>query len=155
MPNHLERLIKQRIPFPSDRIKAEVGFMYIAYQMQDIQQHFFKPYGITMQQYNTLRILRGQFPRPANINLIKDRMIDRMSDASRIVDRLVKLELVTKQHNTMDKRHVDVIITEKALNLLGEIDEALRAAPSLLDALEEAEINTLNHIIDRLLEKLD
>ena len=76
MLNNIERLIKQRIPFQSETVKALVGFMYVSYILQDAQQQYFKPFGITLQQYNILRILRGQFPKASNINLIKERMIE-------------------------------------------------------------------------------
>lgn len=152
MPNNIERLIKQRIPFQSEPIKALVGFMYVSYILQDAQQQHFKPFGITLQQYNILRILRGQYPKASNINLIKERMIDRMSDVSRMIDRLVKLEMVTKEANTMDKRNVDVLITEKAMNLLSEIDQLDSMEKLPIGHLTNEEIRQLNHLIDRILE---
>ncbi|HAD32967.1 MAG TPA: MarR family transcriptional regulator [Chitinophagaceae bacterium] len=152
MPNNIERLIKQRIPFQSETVKALVGFMYVSYILQDAQQQYFKPFGITLQQYNILRILRGQFPKTSNINLIKERMIDRMSDVSRMIDRLVKLEMVTKEANTFDKRNVDVMITEKALNLLSEIDQLDSKQKLPISHLTTDEIRQLNQVIDRILE---
>ncbi len=152
MKHNLERLIKQKVPFNSELLKAELGFMYVSSMLNGNQQHFFKAYGITPQQYNVLRILRGQFPNPANINLIKDRMIDRMSDASRIVDRLVKLDYVTKQPNSIDKRNADVMITEKALIKLKLIDDKMRENKGLLSNLSIDELNQLNLLIDRILD---
>jgi DNA-binding MarR family transcriptional regulator len=152
MLNNIERLIKQRIPFQSETVKALVGFMYVSYILQDAQQQYFKPFGITLQQYNILRILRGQFPKASNINLIKERMIDRMSDVSRMIDRLVKLEMVTKEANTLDKRNVDVVITEKALNLLTEIDQLDTMGKLPIGHLTPDEIRQLYQLIDRILE---
>ncbi len=152
MNHNLERLIKQKVPFKSDVLKAEIGFMYVSYILNSKQQYFFKSYKITPQQYNVLRILRGQFPNPANINLIKERMIDRMSDASRIVDRLVKLNYVTKQPNHLDKRNADVVITEKALAKLKLIDDKIDENNSSFSNLTPDEIDQLNGLIDRILD---
>jgi DNA-binding MarR family transcriptional regulator len=152
MNNNLERLIKQKVPIKSPKVKAEIGLIYISYLLNSKQQDFFKEYQITSQQYNVLRILRGQFPNPVNINLIRDRMIDRMSDASRIVDRLQKQGFVTKQTNNIDKRNTDVMISEKALSMLLEIDIKMEHAESLLGHLDDHEIEHLNMLIDKILD---
>ena len=152
MRNNLERLIKQKVPFKSPKVKAEIGLIYISYLLNSNQQDFFKEYQITSQQYNVLRILRGQFPNPVNINLIRDRMIDRMSDASRIVDRLQKQGFVTKQTNNIDKRNTDVLISDKALNMLLEIDIKMEHTESLLGQLKDKEIGQLNMLIDKILD---
>ena len=70
------------------------------------------PFEVTTQQFNILRILRGQNPNPATINLLKSRMLDKMSDTSRIVDRLVQKGLVVKESNAVDKRAVDIKISD-------------------------------------------
>lgn len=152
--NNLERLIHQRQPFKSDSVKAEIGLIYIANCISHRMECVFKPHGITNQQYNVLRILRGQYPKASNINLIKERMLDRMSDASRIVDRLVKLQLVTKQTNMMDKRNTDVLISEEGLNVLQKIDLILSAETEFVSKLDSQDIHELNQIIDKLLEGL-
>ena len=155
MNHNLQRLIKQTAPFKSELVKAEIGLIYVSYMLSNSMSSMFKKYGITSQQYNVMRILRGQFPNPSNINLIKDRMLDRMSDASRIVDRLVKLHLVTKQPSPIDKRNADVLITEEGLTLLRQIDERMQDNESLLQDLSVQEVNALNEIIDRILERVD
>jgi DNA-binding MarR family transcriptional regulator len=65
--------------------------LYVASAIQHNQQNFLKEYGLTSQQYNILRILRGQSTNKASINLLKERMIDKMSDVSRMIDRMVKM----------------------------------------------------------------
>ena len=149
---NLERLIHQKQPFKSSSVKAELGLIYVANRINHQMHLLFKPYGITSQQYNVLRILRGQYPSPSNINLIKERMLDRMSDASRIVDRLVKLGLVTKQTNLLDKRNADVLISEKALIMLQDIDLVLTRQPDFVAKLASEDIDALNRVIDKLLE---
>ncbi|MBL7765733.1 MAG: MarR family transcriptional regulator [Chitinophagaceae bacterium] len=151
MQNNLERLIKQSTPFKSPYIKAELGIIFLSNILTDIQQKYFKKHGITLQQYNVLRILRGQYPKPANINLIKDRMLDKMSDASRIVDRLTKLKLVSKQPNLVDKRNTDVLITDSALDLLTLIDRREGHDRYSLRNMSMEDIEQLNELLDRAL----
>jgi len=155
MKNNLQRLIKQNVPFKSEVVKAEIGLIYVSYMLSHSMDSLFKNYSITSQQYNVLRILRGQYPNPSNINLIKDRMLDRMSDASRIVDRLVKQTLVTKQPNPIDKRNADVMITDAGLGLLRQIDEQMQHTESLLQELSVKEVDTLNVLIDRILDRVE
>jgi len=154
MQNHLERLIKQTIPFSSRELKAQIGLLYLSYSLNSIRQAQFKQYNLTLQQYNILRILRGQFPRPANISLLRDRMLDKMSDVSRLIDRLCSQELVSKQPNDIDKRNADVMITEKALLLLEEIDELGLDKQSVFKTITSEELDTFNELIDKLLAGL-
>lgn len=152
--NNLERLIQQKQPFKTESLKAEIGLVYVTNQIMHRMDSIFKPFGITSQQYNVLRILRGQYPKPANINLIKERMLDRMSDASRIADRLVKLDLVTKQVNLIDKRHTDVLISEYGLRVLEKIDRVLDNQADFVSKLSPTDIEALNQILDKLLEDI-
>lgn len=150
--SHLQRLIKQKVPFRSELVQAEIGLIYVSYLITHESASFFKQYGITTQQYNVLRILRGQYPGSANVNLIRERMLDRMSDASRIVDRLVRQSLVSKRPNNRDKRNVDVQITSRGLDLLRVIDRAMEQHHGFLHRLDAGELQQLNHLIDRILE---
>jgi DNA-binding MarR family transcriptional regulator len=154
MNNNLEKLIKQIVPFSSEQMKAQIGVLYLAYCFTSSQQTHFKKYNITLQQYNILRILRGQYPKPANISLLRDRMLDKMSDASRLVNRLHKMGYVTKAPNEIDKRNADVLISEKALTLLGEIDKKGLEKHTVFHNLNEEEVHTFNEIVDKMLGML-
>ncbi|GBL35426.1 hypothetical protein EMGBS15_10210 [Filimonas sp.] len=154
MNNNLEKLIKQSVPFSSEQMKAQLGVLYLAYCFTSSQQTHFKKYNITLQQYNILRILRGQYPKPANISLLRDRMLDKMSDASRLVNRLHKMGYVTKSPNEIDKRNADVLISEKALALLVEIDKKGLENHTLFHQLSDEEVFTFNQIVDKALGKL-
>lgn len=77
---------------------------------------------ITMQQYNALRILKGQYPNPTKVSIVKERMLDKMSDSSRIIDRLVQKELVTRCSSEKDRRIANVLITQKGLQLLEDVN---------------------------------
>jgi DNA-binding MarR family transcriptional regulator len=147
----LERLIQQRVPFKSPRARVEVGLMILAGLLQHDMNRYFKPFGITPQQYNVLRILRGQYPNPVPINLIKERVIDKMCDASRIVDRLVKLELAEKTINLRDKRVADVVITNKALTLMEDVDIHFYDKQCVAYSLNDADTELFNNLIDKML----
>ncbi len=151
MNNNLEKLIKQNIPFSSEQMKAQIGILYLAYCFTSSQQTHFKKYNITLQQYNILRILRGQYPKPANISLLRDRMLDKMSDASRLVNRLHKMGYVSKEPNEIDKRNADVLISEKALTLLNEIDRKEIEKNTIFHKLSNEEVRTFNELVDKLL----
>ena len=87
-----------------------------------MQIEIFKPFDLTLQQYNVLRILRGQYPNPITVIAIIERMLDKMSNASRLVDKLLAKDLVIRRLCPHDRRAVDVIITEKGLELLEKLD---------------------------------
>ena len=107
-----------------------------------------------MQQYNVLRIIRGQHPNPVSINTITDRMIDKMSNASRLVEKLRKKTMIHRQTCNTDKRQVDVCITTKGLEILAEIDalmETIRATS--LRILDQAEVSSGKQSFRRLEKK--
>lgn len=114
------------------------------------QDSLFKDSDVTVQQYNVLRILRGQYPNPCNIKLIKERMLDRMSDASRIVDKLFTKKLLLRTECPNDRRSVDIIITEKGLELLKSLDYIDELSKENVKSLSDEEINTLNNLLDKL-----
>jgi len=113
-------------------------------------RHQFENHNITQQQFNVLRILRGQYPKPATINLLKERMIDKMSDASRIVDRLVQKQLVSRCVNNKDRRAVDIRISEQGLDILAKMDKEYKAKDYLKANLTEDEAGKLSELLDKL-----
>ncbi|WGQ08820.1 MarR family transcriptional regulator [Pedobacter gandavensis] len=108
------------------------------------------PYEITPQQFNILRILRGQYPAPSTINLLKSRMLDKMCDASRITERLVQKKLVAKGVNVHDKRAVDILITEKGLTLLRKMDDEVDLSALAAKNLSAEEAQLLNDLLDKM-----
>lgn len=103
---------------------------------------------ITPQQFNILRILRGQHPKPATINIIKERMLDKMSDASRIVDRLVQKGLVTRTTCESDRRAVDILISDKGLKLLSGIKLEEVTSAILKQNISEKDALKLSELLD-------
>jgi DNA-binding MarR family transcriptional regulator len=111
---------------------------------------FLEKEDITHQQYNILRILRGSAPDPLSTLQIRERMIDKMSDTSRIVDRLIVKELVKKCTCPKDKRLVDVTITDKGQKLLKKLDAEADYMDEIMNKLSEDEGETLNLLLDKL-----
>ena len=148
----VEDIIKQK-KFTDDYHRAYVGLSYLYNVIDYIHQQLFKNYGITSQQYNALRILRGQYPKPAMVGLIKERMIDRNSDASRIVERLRKTGYVERVTCANDRRAVDVIITEKGLTLLKKLDGVINDIEEPLKKLNKEEIAGFNTVLDTILTR--
>lgn len=140
----------QQKKFKDDYQKLVVNLLYTSNWMNAHFELLFKGSDITLQQYNVLRILRGQFPNPSSIKLIKERMLDRMSDASRIVDKLVAKKLVIRKQSDNDKRSVDVVISDTGLYLLQSLDVLDEKSKELLKSLSKAEITELNNLLDKL-----
>ena len=140
----------QQKKFKDDYQKLVVNLLYTSNWMNAHFESFFKGTGITLQQYNVLRILRGQYPNPSSVKLIRERMLDRMSDASRIVDKLVQKKLVIRKQCSNDRRSVDVIISESGLTLLQSLEVLDEKSKELLKSLSKTEISTLNSLLDKL-----
>mgnify|MGYP002625639895 CR=1 FL=1 len=105
--------------------KAVLNLFVTTNGIEALVNRLMKGYGITMQQFNVLRILKGQYPNPAPLNLISCRMLDKMSNASRIIDKLVAKELITRNTCPNDRRAVDHLITQKGMELLVKVNESL------------------------------
>ncbi len=145
----LEEEISQK-HFQNEYHKATVNLIYTYNWLVNYQITYLKPYDITIQQFNILRILRGQHPKPATIKLIKERMLDKMSDASRIVEKLRLKQLVERNICSTDRRNVDVCITGKGLELLAQLDNYSEEMNIKLASLSEEEIKNLNSLLDKL-----
>lgn len=136
--------------FNSKHHKLAVNIIYTYNWLRSYQEKLLKPYDITMQQFNILRILRGQFPNPANIKLIRERMLDKMSDCSRIVEKLRIKKLVDRKICPNDRRHVDVLITDNGLELLHKIDPLIAKMDNVLSTVTEEEAVEMNTLLDKL-----
>lgn len=145
----LEQDIQQK-DFRNEFQKAYLNIFYTHYFLVDNQNNVFKKYDITRQQYNVLRILRGQYPGHASVNMIKDRMLDKMSDASRIVERMRIKGLITREHCENDKRSVEVKITPKGLELLAGMQATVDNFDAMLHNLSEDETRQLNQLLDKI-----
>lgn len=138
--------------FKNKKHKALVNIIYTFNWIYERQLSFLKPFGLTIQQFNILRILRGQNPKPATVKLLKERMLDKMSDASRLVEKLRAKNLVDRRICDKDRRNVDVMITGKGLELLKIIDERENEGSDLLKNLSDEELDLLNNLLDKIRE---
>jgi DNA-binding MarR family transcriptional regulator len=136
--------------FESEHQQAIVNVLYTYTWCIDQLKKVITPYDITTQQFNILRILRGQYPNPSTINLLRSRMLDKMSDASRIVDRLVQKDLVMKEANGTDKRAVDIRISTKGLELLRQMDREVSISDIASSNLTGDEAVQLNILLDKM-----
>lgn len=146
----LEQRIQQSRPFRSEHERAAVNVLYTATWILEHMRDFLAGYGITQQQYNVLRILRGQYPESISTCDIRNRMIDRAPDASRIVDRMIAKNLVQKAPSVKDKRRIDVTITTNGLALLDAISVAMEGPDNLLRRLSTEECKHLNSLLDTM-----
>ena len=145
----LEEVIKQR-SFKTENEKVIVNIDYTAYWLNDINNKIVNEYDISTQQYNILRILRGQHPNCVTVNLIRERMLDKNSGVSRMVEKLRKKGMLERHLNESDRRQVDVKITEQGLAVLNELDEKITELHSLVNSLNEDEKKQLNYLLDKL-----
>lgn len=144
----IEQDINQRT-FRNEYQKAGINFIYTFNWMNEKMKAIFDREDITPQQFNILRILRGA-GKPISTLQIRQRMLDKMSDTSRIVDRLLAKELVMKNTCPNDKRLVDVSITDKGKKLLEKMDGYDAEMDGIFNNLTETDVKILNKLMDKL-----
>ena len=145
----IEEAIKQA-EFKDSYNKAVVNLLYTHSYLVSFQSAVLKPQDLSPEQYNVLRILRGQQGKPVTIAAIQDRMLNTMSNASRLVDKLKAKELVKRDECPENRRKVDVLITEKGLRLLEFLELQIAALNKKVIHLEEQEVVLLNELLDKL-----
>jgi len=136
--------------FDSEYHKASLNVIYTSNYIQGLLKKKTDKEKITLQQYNVLRILRGQKSKPATVNLVKERLLDRMSDVSRIIDRLVQKKLVSRCTSNKDRRAVDIFITPEGLNILAKLDKEMTINAVLEKKLSDEECRRLNELLDKM-----
>ena len=141
----------QQTNFRNEFQKMGINIIYTANWLNEKMGQILSTEDITQQQYNILRILRGS-ECPLSTLKIRERMLDKMSDTSRIVDRLIVKGLVEKTACVKDKRLVDITVTKKGLQLLEKLDSLNESIDSILKGVSEKEATTMNQILDKLRE---
>jgi DNA-binding MarR family transcriptional regulator len=147
----IEEEIKSK--FRNEYHKAMVNLYYTNNVISEQFFKMLKEYGLAAPQFNVLRILRGQYPNAASVGLIKERMLDKNSDVSRIVDRLYKKKLVERKESRSDRRQKDILITNKGLELLEEMALCEEQEDAILSNLDEREVKLLNELLDKIRSK--
>ena len=133
--------------FANNRIKATLNILYTANWITSHQNEFFLPYGISPQQFNILRILNGA-KKPLKVQTIKERMVERSPNATRLMDKLCAKELISREHCPDDRRVVYIEITKKGKGLLKDISKHLK--DDLLKNLTEEEAKKLSDLLDKI-----
>jgi DNA-binding MarR family transcriptional regulator len=135
--------------FNSEHEKAAINILYTGSWLHLLNTSRLKPYGITPEQYNVLRILRGSHPQKMMLADITSRMIDKSSNATRLVEKLRQKSLVKREICPNNRRQVDISINSKGLDLLKKIDDAESWLP-VLKKITRIEAQELNRILDKL-----
>lgn len=147
----IEDEIKGR--FRNNYHKGLINLKYTVNHLSYKFLQFLKIHDLTEQQYNILRVLRGfRAEGPKSIGFIKERMLDKSSDVSRILDKLFVKGLISRKEGAIDRRQKDVDITEMGLKLLSEVDEIEKYVDTLLNKLTEEEVIELNRLLDKIRE---
>ena len=148
----IEEAIKQTKPWQSVHQKAMVNVLLTYSWLSEKLREILKPFDITIQQYNMLRILRGA-EGPLSTSKIRSRMIDKMSDTSRMVNRLQKKKLVDRNVCCGDRRLVDIEISKEGLSLLNQIDTRIHPFHECCSSLSQEEASQLSDLLDKLRSK--
>jgi DNA-binding MarR family transcriptional regulator len=145
----LEEEIRQE-KFHNEHQKAAINILYTGSWLYNINAVYLKKFGITPEQFNVLRILRGSFPKPMMLAEITARMIDKSSNCTRLVEKLKQKGLVNRVTCENNRRQVDISITEKGQVLLKKIDASQEAWLEAMGKISKAEAKDLNRILDKL-----
>ncbi len=145
----LEDEIKQTKPFENPYHKATVNLVYTGKWIISLHNDIFKKFNLTIQQYNILRILKGSHPDAVTIKYIRKRMLDKMSDASRIVEVMHKKGLLNRTYNPADRRKVDISPTKKGLDTISDVEKQHKVLFGHLSTLSEEEVTQLNFLLDK------
>lgn len=144
----IEEEIKQ-VSFKNEYQKLMINQLFTGKWITNIISRHLKQFDLTTQQYNVLRILRGQKENAISVNAISDRMIDKMSNVSRLVDKLKAKELVRRRVNYDDRRQVDIEITEKGVKLIEKVEDTENEMMGHFSQLNENEAKQLNDLLDK------
>ena len=145
----IEEAIQQK-EFKNPYNKVVVNLLFTHSYLVTLQNVLFKPHDLSPEQYNVLRILRGQNGVPITVSSIQDRMLNKMSNASRLVEKLKIKDLVKREECPSDRRQVDILITDKGLHLLETLQKQVEESHQSFVHLRIEEVNQLNDLLDKL-----
>lgn len=147
-----EKILKTKGPLPENK-KLVINLMLSANGASSKIGEAVKPFDISIQQFNVLRILRGQKGRPANLSTVQERMVNQMSNTTRLIDKLLEKQLVERFTCEENRRKIEIFITQKGLDLLKEIDPVInKTEEDIASSLSEKEVLQLNELLEKLLD---
>jgi MarR family transcriptional regulator, 2-MHQ and catechol-resistance regulon repressor len=145
----IEEAIRQTKPMQPLQ-KAMINLMYTYHWQMERSAELFKPFDLTAQQFNVLRILRGRHPEAVSVGEVKAVLLDKNPDMTRLCDRLVQKSLIQREFNCKNRREVLISITTEGLTLLDTIDPIMQEAAKTWDTLSAQEYETLSNLLDKL-----
>lgn len=146
---NVEEIIKTRKEIPLEA-RTIIHLTLVNNKINEIMSASLKPFGISIQQFNVLRILRGQDNTPANLSTINERMVTKMSNTTRLVDKLLAKDYVIRNICPENRRKIEIKITSKGLDVLNEIDGIkFEMEKSILKNFSSAELKALNSLLDK------
>ncbi len=131
-------------------MKAILNIFLTADRLSHATNATLKPFGISKEQFNVLRILRGQSPNPASLQLVSERMISQSSNATRLVEKLRQKGFVERNQCDADRRQIDILITDKGKRLLKEVDPLVKASGEQMRKLNQKESRELNRLLEKM-----
>jgi DNA-binding MarR family transcriptional regulator len=150
MDMNVEERIKTETPLPLPR-RTIIHLMLINNLIGEQMTQALKPFEVSLQQFNVLRILRGQKGKPANLSTLNDRMVSKMSNTTRLVDKLIAKGLADRNTCPENRRKVEIRLTEKGRESLKVMDRAVEEAEArLMGSLSEEELRQLNGLLDKV-----
>lgn len=146
----IEDEIKQ-VQFRNEYHKLNINLLFTASWLSQMTTQILRPHQLSWQQFNILRILRGRYPEPASVKLLSERMIDKMSNASRLVEKLRQKGYVERIESPTDRRRVEISITELGIEVINKASEVLEnETEARLSIISEAEAQQINTFLDSL-----
>jgi DNA-binding MarR family transcriptional regulator len=146
----LEEEIKQKKPIPSKYIRLMVNLIFTGSWSHEIANKHFKSFGVSNEQYNVLRILRGSYPKSLAVMDVQSRMVERSSNVTRLAAKLLDKKYITKINNPNNRRVVLLNITQSGLDLMASIDQVFPTIEKKMHNLSEEEAEQLNQLLDKL-----
>ena len=146
----IEDIIKTNVALPLSK-KVIINLFYTNTSFSDHIHATLKPYDISIQQFNVLRILKGQQGKPANLSTIQERMVSKMSNTTRLVDKLINKSYVERVVCPSNRRKVEITITKKGIEFLEMVSEKMdHTEEKLTSSLTNEELKTLNHLLNKI-----
>ena len=147
---NVEKRIKTDAQLPLRR-RTVIHLMLVNNHLQDVLAHALKPFDVSLQQFNVLRILRGQKDKPANLSTLSERMVSRMSNTTRLVDKLIAKDFVRRNTCPENRRKIEIRLTRSGREALENMDVAVEAAEQkLMHALSKEQLKDLNILLDHI-----
>lgn len=145
----IEEAIQQK-EFKDSYNKLVVNILYTNSYLVTAQNTLFKPHDLSPEQYNVLRILKGQNGIPTTVSSIQERMLNKMSNASRLIEKLKQKNLVKREESPKDRRQVDVMITQQGIDLLIKLEVKVHESNREFVHLDEEEVILINELLDKM-----